>query len=323
MPTETLRVRALRRAGNRTVALDLDAAVSAVLDGGDDLVWMHVRVRSPEEAMPLLKDRLGFHELAIEDALSDQERPALLEYPDELFLVAPALERWSGGERYHEVAFFLRAHALVTVCAEACPVLESEMDRWERRPGPGGGSTLLHRLLDALVDDYFPAIDAIEDEVEDLAERVFNGDTGQVRAMLDLKRRLLEVRRRMGPLRDVVNGLLRHDLEVIEPEIRPYLQDVFDHALRVVELVEINRETMASLLDVHLSTVSNNLNNVVKKMTVISTMLMSAALVAGVYGMNFERMPELKWMYGYPFALGLMVAVQAAVLVAFRWKKWI
>lgn len=323
METSPLKVRALRRQGSQTVALDIDAAVAAVQEGGDDLVWVHVEVSLLEAALPLLKDRLGFHELAIEDALSDQERPALLEYPDELFLVAPALERRSGQERYHEVAFFLRAHALVTVCAEPCPVIEVEMARWERRPGPGGGSTLLHRLLDALVDEYFPAIDVIEDEVEDLAERVFNGDTGQVRSMLGLKRRLLEVRRRMGPLRDVLNGLLRHDLDVIEPEIRPYLQDVFDHALRVVELVEINRETMASLLDVHLSTVSNNLNNVVKKMTVISTMLMSAALVAGVYGMNFERMPELKWMYGYPFALGLMVVVQVLVVVAFRWKKWI
>jgi magnesium transporter len=117
-----------------------------------------------------------------------------------------------------------------------------------------------------------------------------------------------------------MNGLLRRDLAKIPDSARPYFQDVYDHILRITEQADINRETLASLLDVHLSTVSNNLNEVVKRMTVVSTILMTGALVAGIYGMNFEHMPELKWPHGYYIALSMMIAMTVVIVTYFKRK---
>jgi magnesium transporter len=300
-----------------------DEAVAAARNS--EIVWMHLVARDSEEARHLLHDRLGFHELLVEDALSKDERPALHEDEESLFLVAPAALVESGGERYLEVGFFMTQAALVTVSTEPVPLIEVWLARWSRRPIKelNSPSRLLHSLLDALVDDYFPAIDRLEDEIDDVTEAVFEGDSERVRELLGLKRRLLELRRRVGPLREVLNGLLRRDVILIEKELSPYFQDVYDHALRIGELIDMNRETLATVMDIHLTTVSNSLNEVMRKLTVIATVLMSMALIAGVYGMNFERMPELGWAYGYPFALGLMGLSALVIYTIFRRMRWI
>jgi magnesium transporter len=291
----------------------------------DGQVWLRVIVHDPEAAGTLLRDKLGFHELAVEDALSPHERPSLHEYGDHLFMTAARVDHSAGGERYTEVGFFLRGNALVTVAHERIPLMEAWFQRWMATPHRFGDQPafLLHALVDAIVDEYFPVIDALEDNVDSLAERIYGGDTHQVRAILSEKRRFLDLRRHITPLRDILNGLLRRDIEVIPAEAKIYFQDVYDHTLRLAEIADLNRDTLTSVLDVHLSTVSNNLNEVVKKMTVISTVLMTGSLVAGIYGMNFRHMPELHWMYGYPFAIFLMFLLGAGILIAFRWKRWI
>jgi magnesium transporter len=133
---------------------------------------------------------------------------------------------------------------------------------------------------------------------------------------------MLEMRRRLGPFRDVMNSILRRELPFISDPMAPYFHDLFDNTLRLTELVDTNRDALTGLLDIHLSTVSNNLNEVMKKMTVISTVLMQTALIAGIYGMNFKTMPELEWQYGYLYSLGLMVVVGSITIIIFKRKKW-
>ncbi|MDW8364157.1 MAG: magnesium/cobalt transporter CorA, partial [Myxococcales bacterium] len=183
---------------------------------------------------------------------------------------------------------------------------------------------LLHLLLDAIVDEYFPIADTLEEKADDLEEAIFAGDGSvQVADILRVKRRLLELRQHITPLRDILNALLRRDVELIPDEVVPYLQDVYDHTLRVAELADINRDILAGVLDAHLSVTSHRLNEVMRILTVISTLLMSAALIAGIYGMNFEFMPELRWKAGYPFAGAMMVLVALIELYIFRRKGWI
>jgi magnesium transporter len=286
--------------------------------------WLHIVYRD-KEAVATYLESLGFHPLAVEDAINDSERPTLHEYEDHLFLSASKVTSEGDVERFTEIGFFATKSSLVTVAPEAIPLIESWFARWKKSPDRFGNPPidLMHSVMDAIVDEYYVIVDKMEDEVDGIIDDIYRGEDTQLKGLLKLKRRLIDLRRHVTPMRDIVNGLLRRDVVLIPASARAYFQDIYDHTLRVAELADINRETLTSALEVHLSTVSNNLNAVMKKMTVISTVLMSGALIAGIYGMNFKHMPELSWFWGYPFALLLMLVSGLGIIGLFRWKKWL
>jgi magnesium transporter len=162
----------------------------------------------------------------------------------------------------------------------------------------------------------------VEDDVDLLEEHILAGGSETVGDVLRLKRRLLEMRRRVTPIREVLNSLLRSDGLLMTDDVKRYLQDVFDHTLRLAETIDVNREILGGVLDAHLATVSNNLNIAMRVLTAAATFLMTASLIAGIYGMNFAFMPELRQAWGYPFALGLMALCATAEWVYFRRKGW-
>jgi magnesium transporter len=321
---EPLRLRAELLTDGRCRALPPEEAVQAI-HRGESTVWLDVLVADFEAAQRLLGDELGFHELAIEDALSDMERPTLQEYGDSAFLSVPV--PFHDGQRLKttEIGIFLVNRAVVTVSTKQLDILDTWFKRWREHPTRIGDhpAHVAYVLIDAVVDSYFPILDKLEDQTDDLTEAILNGETKELAEIMQVKRSLLEMRRALAPLRDVVNSLLRRDLPHIPEDAKPYFQDIFDHVLRLSELVETNREALTGLLDIHLSKVSHSLNEVMKKMTVLSTVLMSMALIAGIYGMNFRIMPELGWPYGYPYALGLMAVSAIVILFVFRRVKWL
>jgi len=291
----------------------------------DVLHWVHVQSLEHGATKELLLNRLGFHELEVEDALTDGERPHLHESEDHFFFTAPAIRVQESRIYFSEVAFFVSKSRLVTVCTEQVPLLDAWCERLCRRETRNlkDGPRLAYVVLDAIVDDYYPAMDMLEDHAEELEQSVFEGRPVPIKELLRLKRRILEVRRRLTPLRDILNELLRHDVSLIVRADRPYFQDIYDHVLRVLELAELNREILASILDANLTTTSNRLNQIMRVMTVLATILMSVALIAGIYGMNFKVMPELHWAFGYPASIVLMAVVAAWELWLFRRKGWI
>jgi len=275
------------------------------------------------KAAEYLVGELGFDELAVEDALSPNERPAMFEYKTNLFLVVPSISHHDGEETFGEIAVFLGQNYLVAVAYEPVPVLDGWFNRLSQAGRPAESLAFdLHMLLDAVVDGFFPVCDEVEEIVDGLEESVFAGDENIVPDALRLKRRLLSLRQRITPIRDVVNGLLRRDVAFIPKEVLPYLQDVYDHTLRVAEIVDVNRDIIAGVLDAHLAQVSNSLNISMRVLTVMATFLMTASLVAGIYGMNFKYMPELSQTWGYPFAYALMGALALAEWVYFKRKGW-
>jgi magnesium transporter len=304
--------------------VDAQRAVKLV-NGSSGMIWLDILVKDTDAAKTFLADELDFHELAVEDALSEYERPTLQEFADYLFFSLPVIGSQNPDDSYSEVGFFLKAHALVTVRTRPARVIDEWFERWKQHPSAMSGSPamLLHSIVDGIVDTFFPVVDQMEDEIDELSDAIFSGDTGKVKDILMLKKRFLEFRRRLSPVRDILNALLRRDLVLVPMDTKPYYQDVLDHVIRIGEILDMNRETLASLLDVHLSQVSNNLNLVVKKMTVVATVLMVMTLIAGIYGMNFRYMPELHWSFGYPFALGLMVVSAGLTLWAFRRSRWL
>ena len=289
------------------------------------LLWVHVVANDITGSQQFLLQTFRFHSLEVEDALSPHERPSLRVDDDSMFLVAPSVVSGGAKERYIEVAVFVGEHALVTVVNEALPALDHWMDRCQTKPIAFGGSSsfLLHSILDTIVDGYFPAADVLGEEIDDLEESIYSARRVDVADALLLKRRLLEMRRQISPIRDILNGMLRRDVIFTAGEARAHFQDVYDHTLRITEVIDMERDILASVLDAHLSIVSNNLNQVMRTLTVISTVLMTGAFVAGVYGMNFKHMPELDWLFGYPFAVLLMAALGALEVWFFRKQKWI
>ncbi len=287
--------------------------------------WAHVDATVPSEVDALLRDTFSFHPLDVEDALSPNERPGLQSRDAYLFLSVPMLCEEEGEKVYHELAFFLGSTWLVTTCTVETPLIE---EWWKRFRANGHRvascpTELTYGLIDAVVDDYFPAVDAFEAKVEQLEDLLFEGGHVSMSEAIRLKKGLLEMRRRISPVRDVVNAVLRKDSPFVDARFYPYFQDIYDHTLRLNESIDLLRDVLTSVMDAHLSVVSNNLNTVMKKMTVISTLLMTMALVAGVYGMNFRYMPELQWADGYPFALVLMAGLSGVELLVFRWLKWL
>lgn len=292
----------------------------------DHTLWFDITSPTAEDFRKL-REEFGFHPLAIEDASRHHQRPKVDSYDNYYFVVFYCMEM---DEQYHfstsPLYMFIGSNYLVTVHEEPINQIQETVRRWQSPTSPLGQDvgSLIYALLDAIVDDYFPVMDRIADRVEDLEERIFGKfDEGALESIFQLKKDLLQIRRIVTPERDVLNVMLRRDIRVFDEHDVTYLQDVYDHIIRVVDAIDIYRDLLASALDTFLSLQSNQLNQVVKALTITSIVLMSVAIVAGIYGMNFDYMPELHWRYGYLWALGLMVAIAVGVIAFFRRIKWL
>jgi magnesium transporter len=221
---------------------------------------------------------------------------------------------------------FVGEKFLVTVHQGAMPCVRETIARWQALDSPleHHVGVLVQALLDAIVDDFFPLMDQVADRVEDLEDTIFvHYDAAAIRAIFALKKDLLGLRRVVAPERDVLNVLLRRQLRVFRPEDVAYLQDVYDHLVRVTDNIDTYRDLLTSALDSYLSLQSNKLNEIVKVLTIASIILMADALVTGFYGQNFAVFPELRWAAGSLWSLGLIAVTTTGLVVYFRRKKWL
>ena len=183
---------------------------------------------------------------------------------------------------------------------------------------------LAYLMIDVIVDDYMPLLDALSDRMDDLEDQIFvDFQPTALEEIFRIKKELLFLRRSVTPLRDVFNTLLRREQPIFSRETHVYFQDVFDHLIRVADTIDTLRDMLGATMDAYLSVSGNRMNTIMKRLTSISTILMSVTLVAGIYGMNFELMPELKWKYGYVGTLFSMVIIGVAIYFYFRRIKWL
>ncbi len=268
-----------------------------------------------------------FHPLAIEDARKRQQRPKIDIYDDHLFLVLYALDPSDVAQQVaREVSIFIKPNVIITSHRYDIEELDAAAQRWaEHCLGalPDTAAMLTYTICDSIVDGYFPCLDEFGDHIEDLERSMFDrGDTETLEQVFRLKRQLLEIRRVIAPTRDVFNAFTRRELPAMGDATLAYYQDIYDHVIRSTETIDAYRDILSSVIDVHLTLVSNRLNQTVRTLTVASIILMSLALIAGIYGMNFQNMPELTWQYGYAMAIALMVAVGGILAVIFRQFGW-
>ncbi len=288
------------------------------------LVW--VSASSPTEAdIEILRDEFDLHALAIEDLHKRHQRPKMDAYESQHMLVAyEVVEAAATG--LSEIHMFIGTGWLLTVSWDETPLLDSVRRRFGGGTDRAGTDTggLLYSILDAVVDSYFPELDRLSDRIDALEDRVLAGDAdrGSLREVLAIKRRLLELRRILAPMRDVANQLLRRDIDLVRAAAIPYYQDLYDHLVRVLDQLDVYRDLLATVLDARLTVASNSLNAIMKRLTAFTVVLMVPTLIAGIYGMNFDRMPELDWPLGYPFALALMGLAIVAAVAWFRRRGW-
>ena len=289
----------------------------------DGVVWIDASDPSLQEI-----DELGklfqFHPLSIEDAHKRHQRPKIDQYDTYFFIVFYAMSIVDHSVETEEIAVFVGKQYVVTMHQLPLAVLSDVQQRWTRNSVSANGGAessgiLLYSILDAIVDAYFPIIDYFGDELERLEEDIFaTDDLDAQRKIFLMKRNLLSMRKLLGPERDVMNVLVRRDTPIFEITTVVYMQDVYDHILRVSDALDTYRDIVTGALDAYLSMTSNRLNIVMKRMTASSIILMTVTIVASIYGMNFTHMPELDWRLGYPMALGIMAFAAGTLIYLFK-----
>ena len=292
-------------------------------------IWIDIVQFGDAELISEIGKTFDLHRLALEDAINTHQRPKVEEYDDHLFIVALMLNQHSPVET-EQVAFFMGKGYVITFQERPGDCFENVRDRIRKATGrirSAGSDYTSYALLDAIIDSYFPALEKTGDLLEALEDRVVTSpEPGNITELHDMKRRLLLLRRAIWPHREVFNNLVRDEHPLIATETRPFLRDCYDHTIQLMDIVETYREMASGLVDVHISSVSMKLNEVMKVLTVVATIFIPLSFIASVYGMNFDRdvspwnMPELGWYLGYPFALLTMIA-SAAGLLWYIWKK--
>ncbi len=293
------------------------------------VIWVDVVQFGDEDLISDIGEAFGLHKLALEDAVHTHQRPKVEEYEDHLFLVALMLGETNFAET-EQVAFFVGQNYLITFQERPGDCFEPVRRRILTAKGrirEAGADYLCYALLDVIIDGYFPVLEQQGELLEALEDRVVTSpELGNISDLHDMKRNLLFLRRAIWPHRELVNNLIRDEHILFDAETRPFLRDCYDHTVQLMDIVETYREIASGLVDVHISSVSVKLNEVMKVLTIVATLFMPLAFIASVYGMNFDRhaspwnMPELGWYLGYPFALLLMIG-SAAVLLWYIWKK--
>jgi magnesium transporter len=312
------------RAGEELTDVPIEE-LSRIRSEPGTLVWVDVTGGSDEEV-----DRMGeefsIHPLALEDCRQQHQRPKVDQYKQHLLLVAYGTEAAIQGEptRLHELDLVAGENFLVSF--HQVPPIDGSVVAERIRAHPElahhGAGFLLYVVVDELIDSFVPTMDLVGDRVEDLAEEVFAGR--QVESdVFALRRDLVTIRRVVAPMGDAMTVLLRRELGLFDEETRHYLQDVYDHLLRIVQTVEAYQDLAAGALEANLTVVSNRVNEVARTLTAYAAIFAVLTLVSGVYGMNFEHMPELHWRLGYPYALGLMLALAAGLWGFFKRKGWL
>lgn len=313
--------------GGRLAEDHLDTTrISEVLADRDALLWLDVE-RPDDDVVRMLGEEFGFHPLALEDVLERHQRPKIEQYETYFFLVAYAAALDGTKLVEHEVAAFVGRNYLVTVRKDPPADLSEVAKRWEARTSltSEGGGYLLYILLDDIVDGYFDVLDGFEDRGEDVEESVFGArpERDAQAAIFGLKKELVRFRRLVAPLRDVLDVMQRRTVDVVTEPLEPYYRDVYDHVLRATDFLDSIRDILSSALEAHLAVVSNRLNEVMKSLTSWAAIILIPTLIAGIYGMNFLHMPELRWRFGYVYALALMLGSAAVLYRVFKKREWL
>ncbi len=305
------------------VAPDLELAPEPTV------TWINVDGLQPLAAVEQLGERFGLHPLVLEDILNTAQRPKMEDFADYLFIVLKMLYPSEEGAEILEeqVSLILGPSYVLSMQEREGDVFSSIRERIRHARGrvrKMGADYLAYVLVDAIVDGYFVALERLGDRVEFLEEElVINPTMSTLHTIHDLKMQMIFLRKSVWPLREVISSLVRGESALVRESTTIYLRDVYDHTIQVIDTIETLRDIVSGMLDIYLSSVSNRMNEVMKVLTVIATMFIPLTFIAGVYGMNFQYMPELQFRWSYPLLWLVMVTTVVSMAAYFRRKGWL
>ena len=325
-PQPVLRVMAYGPDGFVDEAVDVEQIPEYL--GAWPVVWVNVDGLGDAEVLKRLGEIFSLHRLALEDVVNLGQRAKVEAYDEDLFIVARSPSTKSrGGEQLTLVLGREFVLSFQEVAGDSFDGVRERIRHGKGKIRKSGPDYLAYALLDAVVDSYFPLLEEISETLESLEQEVLaSPDQGTVARIYEVKRRLLVLRRTIWPQREALSTLMRDSGDFIADETALYIRDTYDHAIRIAEMVESQRDLCSDLMATYLSVISNRMNEVMKVLSIIGTVFIPLGFIAGLYGMNFDpeaspfNMPELGWYLGYPFALMLMGSV-ALGLVIYFWKK--
>ncbi|MBK6267021.1 magnesium/cobalt transporter CorA [Marivirga sp. S37H4] len=292
-------------------------------------LWVNIEGIHHVDKVKEVCDAYAIHPLTMEDILSVEQRPQIDDNEDYLYVAVKMLQfdpkfRKTVSE---QVSLVLRKNMVITFQERKGDTFDGVRTRL--RSGKGkirkeGSDYLLYALVDTVVDHYFLVLEKFGDELEEIEERIMlKGQKRDFTMLYELKREMIHVRRAVWPLREVVSKLERDDIKFIRKSTRVYIRDVYDHTIQAIDSVETYRDFISSLGDLYQSVISNKLNEVMKTLTIISAIFIPLTFIAGVYGINFENVPEFGWEYGYAYFWGLIIIVGGITGLIFKIKKWV
>ncbi len=295
----------------------------------ESVTWINMSGVHDISIIEELGKKFNLHPLLMEDVVNTEQRPKLEDFEDYLFVILKML--YSEGEnhtiQHEQISLIVTPSVVISLQEKEGDVFDPVRERIRKGKGrirKSGTDYLGYALIDTIVDHYFKVFEEIGDKIEVLQEEVLSKpDPATLQAIQKLKREMIFIRKSIWPLREIISGLLRSESTLIKGDILPYLRDVYDHTIQVIDTAETFRDMLSGMLDIYLSSLSNRLNEVMKILTIMATIFIPLTFIAGIYGMNFEYMPELKWHWSYPALWVILVAIFVVMVLWFKRKKWI
>ncbi|NLJ10186.1 MAG: magnesium/cobalt transporter CorA [Treponema sp.] len=306
------------------------ATVEELLSYRNDagITWINVNGLDDTDSISKLAKTYGLHNLSIEDILNTEHRPKVEAFEDYLFIIAKAIT-WNEeqGPEYEQISIVLTNNTVITFQEHPGDCFDAIRKRIEVNAGrirKMGSDYLAYAILDSMVDEYFKTLDKLGQRLEEYETQAVD-ETGRdfLKQLQFVKQQVLGLRRIIWPLRESISTLQRLDTEYITEELTPFLKDLYDNILQCAETIESYRELIVSIMEVNLSSVSNRMNEVMKVLTIISTIFIPLTFVVGVYGMNFKYMPELEHPLGYPVTWGVMALIALGMIAFFKRRHWL
>jgi magnesium transporter len=293
------------------------------------VTWINIDGIHEVEIIEKLGGQFELHPLILEDILNTGQRPKLEDFDKYMFIVLKMLSYNDEKQTVEpeQVSLVLGPNFVISFQERVGDVFEQIRDRIRNTKGrirKMGSDYLCYTLIDAIVDNYFVILEKLGEKIESMEEKLVVDPTERTLQQIhSLKREMIFLRKSVWPLRELISGLQRSESSIMKESTGIYLRDVYDHTIQIIDTVESFRDMVSGMLDIYLSSISNKMNAVMKVLTIIATLFIPLTFVAGIYGMNFQNMPELKWRWGYPAILLVMSVVAIIMLVYFRRKKWL
>jgi magnesium transporter len=293
------------------------------------VTWINIDGLHEVDLIEKLGGHFGLHPLLLEDILNTEQRPKLEDSENYIFFVLKMIS--PGGEddniKTEQVSVVLGSNFVISFQEREGDVFDAVRDRLRKSRGrirKVGADYLAYALLDAIVDNYFAVLENVGEKIEDTENQLTtNPGTQTLQLIRKLKNEMIFLRKSIWPLRELISGFQRLETSLVQRSTGVYIRDVYDHTIQVIDTIESYRDMISGMLDIYLSSISNKMNEVMKVLTIFASIFIPLTFIAGIYGMNFQNMPELSWQWGYFGALGFMVLVGIALVLYFKRKKWL